>query len=287
MTEKAENKRAEKTQVSPAAASKTKATNETKTAVTPQVATKQKQSDQQHNNLERNQKVAQKQAQLRQKEGKKELKTVVGIFAGLTKRNEDYLFRLNKILTQRHYDSAKKEVVLQELSLELREKQKQGLTANRLYGTPSQKADTIIAGPKKKPQPITFWKMALDNGLMMLALFCAMYAVMGMVSPKSIKVNGGILTLVVTSVLAGVGMAFFYQMAADRRTKKKRIPFWKMLLWSVVLVVIWMAVFTGIAAIPGVVNSALNPAVYAVLAALAFVIRYYLKKKIGLRSTPF
>ncbi|KRM88682.1 hypothetical protein FD21_GL000938 [Liquorilactobacillus vini DSM 20605] len=246
------------------------------------------QSQQAHlSNKERNQKVAQQQAELLEKQTKKELKTEIGIYAGLTKRNENYLYRLNKILTEKNYDQAKKEAVLQDLAAELREKQGKGITANRLYGTPSDKADEIIAGPKKKPQPVTFWKMAVDNGLMMLVLFCAMYAIMGLVSPKAIKVNGGVLTLLVTSVLAGVGMAFFYQMAADRKAKKVRLPFWKMLLWSVILIAVWMLVFTAVAAIPGAVNSALNPIAYAVIAALAYLLRYYLKKKYDIRSTPF
>lgn len=238
-------------------------------------------------NKERNQKVAQQQAANLEEKKAEEVKVVVGKFAGLTKRNEDFLFRLNKILEERNYDSAKREAMIEELTLELREKQSKGITAKRLYGTPSEKADAIIAGPKKEAQPVTFWKMALDNGLMMFMLFCAMYAIMGMVSPKSVKVNGGVLTLLVTSVLAGVGMAFFYQMAADRKAKKQRLPFWKMLLWSLILVVVWLIVFTGVAAIPGVLNAGLNPIVYAVLAILVFGLRYYLKKKIGLRSMPF
>lgn len=238
-------------------------------------------------NKERNQKVAQQQAANLEEKKAEEVKVVVGKFAGLTKRNEDFLFRLNKILEERNYDSAKREAMIEELTLELREKQSKGITAKRLYGTPSEKADAIIAGPKKEAQPVTFWKMALDNGLMMFMLFCAMYAIMGMVSPKSVKVNGGVLTLLVTSVLAGVGMAFFYQMAADRKARKQRLPFWKMLLWSLILVVVWLIVFTGVAAIPGVLNAGLSPIIYAVLAILVFGLRYYLKKKIGLRSMPF
>jgi uncharacterized membrane-anchored protein len=60
-----------------------------------------------------------------------------------------------------------------------------------------------------------------------------------------------------------------------------------MLLWSLILVVVWLIVFTGVAAIPGVLNAGLSPIIYAVLAILVFGLRYYLKKKIGLRSMPF
>ena len=53
----------------------------------------------------------------------------------------------------------------------------------------------------------TLWELSLDNGLMMLALFCIMYAFLGMFSKSNQNAaNGGIITLIVTSIVAGVGL---------------------------------------------------------------------------------
>ena len=48
-------------------------------------------------------------------------------FAGLTKKNEEYMYKLDKALDQRGYDAAKKEEVIKQMVAELKEKQKQAI----------------------------------------------------------------------------------------------------------------------------------------------------------------
>ena len=69
-------------------------------------------------------------------------------YAGLTNKNEDYMYKLDKALDEMHYDPAKKDEVIGTMMAELQEKQKQGITAVKLYGPVSQKADEIVNGPK-------------------------------------------------------------------------------------------------------------------------------------------
>lgn len=235
----------------------------------------------------RNEKAAQQQ-QARAKEVEVTMRD--GKFSGLTKRNEDYLFHLDKALTEKNYDPEQKEQVLTEMYQELKEKQKQGVVATKLYGTVTEKAELIVNGPKKSEAPTElpkFWILALDNGLIMFIMFCIMYTLLGVFSPKQADVSGGWITLLATSTIAGVGLAFFYRsmLSASKEKGKKR---WiKTLLITLELILIWVVAFGVIAFIPVSINRTMEPIVYAILAGVGYLVRRYLKKKYNFRSVMF
>ena len=213
-----------------------------------------------------------------------------GKFSGLTKRNEDYLFHLDKALTEKNYDPEQKEQVLTEMYQELKEKQKQGVVATKLYGTVTEKAELIVNGPKKSEAPTElpkFWILALDNGLIMFIMFCIMYTLLGVFSPKQADVSGGWITLLATSTIAGVGLAFFYRSMLSARKEKGKKRWIKTLLITLELILIWVVAFGVIAFIPVSINRTMEPIVYAILAGLGYLVRRYLKKKYNFRSVMF
>lgn len=213
-----------------------------------------------------------------------------GKFSGLTKRNEDYLFHLDKALTEKNYDREQKEQVLTEMYQELKEKQKQGVVATKLYGTVTEKAELIVNGPKKSEAPTElpkFWILALDNGLIMFIMFCIMYTLLGVFSPKQADVSGGWITLLATSTIAGVGLAFFYRSMLSARKEKGKKRWIKTLLITLELILIWIVAFGVIAFIPVSINRTMEPIVYAILAGIGYLVRRYLKKKYNFRSVMF
>ena len=213
-----------------------------------------------------------------------------GKFSGLTKRNEDYLFHLDKALTEKNYDPEQKEQVLTEMYQELKEKQKQGVVATKLYGTVTEKAELIVNGPKKSEAPTElpkFWILALDNGLIMFIMFCIMYTLLGVFSPKQADVSGGWITLLATSPIAGVGLAFFYRSMLSARKEKGKKRWIKTILITLGLILIWIVAFGVIAFIPVSINRTMEPIVYAILAGLGYLVRRYLKKKYNFRSVMF
>ena len=213
-----------------------------------------------------------------------------GKFSGLTKRNEDYLFHLDKALTEKNYDPEQKEQVLTEMYQELKEKQKQGVVATKLYGTVTEKAELIVNGPKKSEAPTElpkFWILALDNGLIMFIMFCIMYTLLGVFSPKQADVSGGWITLLATSTIAGVGLAFFYRSMLSARKEKGKKRWIKTILITLALILIWIVAFGVIAFIPVSINRTMEPIVYAILAGLGYLVRRYLKKKYNFRSVMF
>ena len=213
-----------------------------------------------------------------------------GKFSGLTKRNEDYLFHLDKALTEKNYDPEQKEQVLTEMYQELKEKQKQGVVATKLYGTVTEKAELIVNGPKKSEAPTElpkFWILALDNGLIMFIMFCIMYTLLGVFSPRQADVSGGWITLLATSTIAGVGLAFFYRSMLSARKEKGKKRWIKTILITLELILIWIVAFGVIAFIPVSINRTMEPIVYAILAGLGYLVRRYLKKKYNFRSVMF
>ncbi len=213
-----------------------------------------------------------------------------GKFSGLTKRNEDYLFHLDKALTEKNYDREQKEQVLTEMYQELKEKQKQGVVATKLYGTVTEKAELIVNGPKKSEAPTElpkFWILALDNGLIMFIMFCIMYTLLGVFSPKQADVSGGWITLLATSTIAGVGLAFFYRSMLSARKEKGKKRWIKTILITLELILIWVVAFGVIAFIPVSINRTMEPIVYAILAGVGYLVRRYLKKKYNFRSVMF
>lgn len=213
-----------------------------------------------------------------------------GKFSGLTKRNEYYLFHLDKALTEKNYDPEQKEQVLTEMYQELKEKQKQGVVATKLYGTVTEKAELIVNGPKKSEAPTElpkFWILALDNGLIMFIMFCIMYTLLGVYSPKQADVSGGWITLLATSTIAGVGLSFFYRSMLSARKEKGKKRWIKTILITLELILIWIVAFGVIAFIPVSINRTMEPIVYAILAGLGYLVRRYLKKKYNFRSVMF
>lgn len=173
---------------------------------------------------------------------------------------------------------------------ELKEKQKQGVVATKLYGTVTEKAELIVNGPKKSEAPTElpkFWILALDNGLIMFIMFCIMYTLLGVFSPKQADVSGGWITLLATSTIAGVGLAFFYRSMLSARKEKGKKRWIKTLLITLELILIWIVAFGVIAFIPVSINRTMEPIVYAILAGVGYLVRRYLKKKYNFRSVMF
>ena len=231
---------------------------------------------------QKNQDAARRQAETREKERQEKIIEINKQFSDLTKRNAEYMVKLNKALNDQGFDPEKKATALQDVYEELKEKQKQGITAAKLYGPAAKKADDIINGPNrlKEQQPPKFWEMALDNGLLMFAMFCAMYGVLGLFS-KTPSTDAGWITLFSTAIIAGLGLAAFYKVMGNRKAKHRILRGIGAFLG---LLVVWFLAFALIARIPVSLNRPLSPIADFIFAAAGFGLRYLLKKKLGIRS---
>ena len=231
---------------------------------------------------QKNQEAAQRQAETREKEHQEKIVEINKQFSDLTKRNAEYMIKLNRALNDQGYDPEKKATALNEVYEELKVKQKQGFTAAKLYGPAAKKADDIINGPKRELEnkPPKFWKSALDNGLLMFTMFCALYGILGLFSKRQ-TADAGWLTIVSTSVIAGLGLAGFYKVMNNRKAKHRILRAIGVFLG---LLIVWFAAFALIARIPASVNFAFTPIADILFAIIGFGVRYILKKKLNIRS---
>lgn len=239
-----------------------------------------------NDNQSRNRQAALKQQQARSQADASWRMGALKRYAPLTKRNQEYMVKLERHLIDRGLDEGKRTEALTKMTQELITQQKMGKTAVKLFGTVNERAKEIIEGPKTPAKPQPFWVAALDNILIMFMLFALMFAFMLTFSSKSASTSQmGLITLFGTSIIAGVGMAYFYREIQPQPNQPKK-PFWKTMVMMLALIVVWMFLYFLMALIPASINYVAPALGYLILAAVAFGIRLYLKQKLGFVS-PF
>lgn len=205
----------------------------------------------------------------------------------LTKKNEQYMMSLNKALVERNVPETKKEELVNEMLHNLVERQKSGETARQLYGTVTECADKIVAKPTKAQEgPSENWKIALDGGLMIGGLFSIITGLSGLFN----NVEGsslGLITTLLNFIVGGLVILWIAKNMPDRKNPKKGGMF-RYILVSTVGMLSLMTVMTGsMMVIPPVVNIPLNAVSNIIIGALAFVAKYFAKRKLDIRGGLF
>jgi uncharacterized membrane-anchored protein len=209
----------------------------------------------------------------------------------LTKRNADFMYRLRKEIKNSKLNDQQRSEALIDTETRLLEAQKTGTTAKQLFGTPTQRLNDLVEGPKKAQvaaQQSNMWIRALDNGLIFAALFSAMYAIMMLIEPKAIQASpgpSGILAIILTSLVGGIGMGYIYKVMGP--DQKKRPSMWKQAGLTVAAVVLWIAFYMSFASLPSSINPTLPFIGYAILAVAAFGGRWYLRRKFHITGGIF
>ncbi|QLE63289.1 Membrane protein [Furfurilactobacillus rossiae] len=212
---------------------------------------------------------------------------------GLTKRNEEFMYQLNKILDQRDYTGEQRNVKVDDTLNKLKEGQKTGQTAKQLFGTPTAHADELINGPAKNTngdgtEPAGFWPTAADSALSILAIFTAMYGILGFFSKQPAQQSGqmGIVGILIVSIVFGLGWSWLTPMLnpTDRR---KRLPLWRILLAMAGLLVLILVLFMGVSLLPPVVNPILPAWLYILLALAAFGADLWLRRRFNIIGGMF
>ena len=155
------------------------------------------------------------QAGQRQKEHLKEDRREAGNAISkhnLTKKNEEFVFQLNKQLERQGVAKEKRPEIIQDTITQLKEGQKTGKTAKALFGTPTEYVKNL-KDPKKNNQPNHMSKqsiklLALDNMLIFFSIFTFMFGLMFWISPAAMKMthygSSGLLAIVLVSVSGGL-----------------------------------------------------------------------------------
>lgn len=201
----------------------------------------------------------------------------------LSNKNQDYVFRLEKFLTEdQNYTMDQVKPAIDQILPEIIVAQRKGIPASSLYQKAPKEKAIEIANPQKEAPKNKFWMHAVDNGLLYFVIFAGFFGVVQLFNINSKQQNGvqqmGILTVASVTILFGILMAYYNDLVT--REKSKRPPMWKVVLIGIFLVgivMVWIT-FTSMPFLR-VINPVLNPWVYIVLAVIAFFVRRWFRQK--------
>ncbi|EKB54929.1 DUF1129 domain-containing protein [Facklamia hominis] len=202
----------------------------------------------------------------------------------LTKRNQQFMFDIDRQLASSKLSDEKKQLIYQEMVPTLIEGQNHGQTYRHIYGTPSQTTALILEKEEDSSNLTTKspdWQIALDGGLMLGSIFTLITGV-GLLgrSQNQVGFMMGLLTIVINYFLAGIAMLYTSKALPNLEAPKGKKGYLRYFLISTVAMLIWVVFVMGSQAIlPAVINPILPPVAYIIIAILTFLLRYYLKRK--------
>ena len=211
------------------------------------------------------------------------------LFQKLTKKNEQYMLSLNKTLIEKNMSETKKEDIFNEMLQKLVERQKSGETARQLYGTVTECANQLVDQPEKvQTGPSKNWKIALDGGLMIGGLFSLITGLSGLFNNVEETASSlGLITTLLNFIVGGLVILWISKNMPDRKQPKKGGMF-RYILVSTIGMFSLMVVMTGsMMVIPAAVNVPINAIGNIVIGVLAFVAKYFAKRKLNIRGGLF
>ncbi|USS84841.1 DUF1129 domain-containing protein [Fructilactobacillus myrtifloralis] len=209
---------------------------------------------------------------------------------GLTKRNEEYMVKFSAALADTNYPAEQRTELIQTMMQEILAAQKRGTTAKNLYGTVTEKLKVTLNPPKEPAGPMTKERYLTDatyNFLWFLILFNFMYGAMAFMAPDSANQAGaaGITCIVLSSIVAGLGMPFVTQLFAPDVQHKHN---WLVRAGMMALMfLVWMLVFYGSNLLPRIINPVVNPIVNIVIGVIGVVAILYMRSRFKITSGIF
>ncbi|MBS4761769.1 DUF1129 family protein [Carnobacteriaceae bacterium zg-ZUI252] len=208
----------------------------------------------------------------------------VELYKQLNKRNQQYIYDLDKALQAANVASLQRHSVKHDMMQELITAQKQGATARQIYGTVSQQVAAILSGPKEdfsKPSPDLH--LFIDGALMIGAMFMV---ITGISSQSSF----GIVSLLLNFFFGGFAMLIItksspkYLGITNFRNNKFLIRYIGM---TALAMFVWVIGMGLMGLVPQAINPVLDGTVYIVLGVVIIALRFYLKRKLNIRGTIF
>ncbi|WP_461224805.1 DUF1129 domain-containing protein [Lacticaseibacillus suihuaensis] len=206
---------------------------------------------------------------------------VDALLGQLTNKNNDYVFKLRRILTEHQWSEEKQRRTLAKLLPEMIEAQRAGKPANQLFGPVTEKADSLIHAPKALPKA-NVWLSGLDLSLLFAAIFGAVYGVMVLWKPDMKATGNGLPSLLVMGTAAGFMFAFYNDWS--RKPKEARGTTWKMLVAGIALVMVASFLSSAFSLIKSPLTQQMPWPAYAAVAVLGFGGHWFLKRKYNLRG---
>ena len=215
------------------------------------------------------------------------------LFTKLTKKNEDYMIKLSKRLSDESFPGEKQTRIFNEMLKELVSGQAAGRTARQIYGpvtnqyleitdgrSPADKGNSPEVGERSED-----WKLYVDGALMLGGMFALVTGLSGLLSKQNATGSMGVLTLILNFIIGG-----FVVVAITKNVpvKGQKGGLLRYSLVSIVAMLIWIAAMTvSMALIPQGINPILSPIANVIIGAVAFGGKIYFKRKFNVKGTLF
>ena len=209
------------------------------------------------------------------------------LFKQLTKRNDQYMMNLDKALIAANISEKKRETIYNDMLKTLIKGQKSGQTARQLYGTVTERTNALLEGPKEEETGRSEdWKIMLDGGLLMGAMFALITGVSGFIG-KGQGSEMGLITMILNFIVGGFVILLISKNVPDKNKTKKGSTL-RYILISTAGMLGWMFLMTAsMAFIPSSVNILLPASVNIAIGVVAFAAKMYFKRKLNIRGGLF
>ena len=220
--------------------------------------------------------MSEQNVQQEEKVSVKQLKTA------LTKKNEQYIYQLERGLKEAGFDEAQIEKELSVILPEIVEKQKAGVTARQLFGTVTECVQSVVSGPVKDPnEKSPDWQIAVDSGLLVGGLLALVTGVSLMLNPETQAM--GLVTLLINFVVGAYIMLAILKNTPKYDNPKGQRGYIRYLVVSTVAMLAWLfLVVSSQQFIPSFINITTGYEWYLLIGAAALFGKFYLKKKLNI-----
>lgn len=207
----------------------------------------------------------------------------------LTKRNEQFMVGLDKILIEANYDEEKKHNRYNKMMNELVANQRAGVTARQLYGTVSECAENILQEQEDEPTRSPDWLIAVDGGLLLGSIFALISGITFFTADTEAAQEGmGIISLILNFVVGGIAMLIISKYTPNPDAPKGQRGYGKYIGATTLAMVLWMLTMTlTMNLIPKSLNMPLPPVAYLIIAAVGIGAKMYLKRKFRITGGLF
>jgi len=207
------------------------------------------------------------------------------LFDQLTNKNQEYMIKLNRRLDDANMSEERKTIIFNDMLKNIVAEQANHVTARTIYGTVTDQARYLIEGKRgvvEKPvERSEAWKLWLDGALLLGGMFAVITGISYFTGNE--EAGLGLMTLILNFILGGFAVMIITKYAPRPGVKG---GFLKYVLATTLTMVVWIMLMAfGTALIPPALNPVIPGPYTLAIGLLAFLAKWYLKKKLDIKGT--
>ncbi|MEQ9809656.1 DUF1129 domain-containing protein [Streptococcus jiangjianxini] len=208
----------------------------------------------------------------------------------LTHKNQEFIHIATKQLIQDGKSDTEIKSILEGILPSIEENQKNGVPARSFLGAPTTwaaqftKSEAEIKAEAQEAKNTNPWLMWTDASLFWLGFLGVITGLLALTNNQT--QSYGLLSLIVVGLGGGAFLyaTYYYIYRHMGKEKTQRPNFWKSIGLLGLLMVGWLILFSATTFLPAAINPQLPPLLLILIGAIAFAVRYYLKKKYNILS---